>query len=294
MVKTKLEDKCHIPLEKLVEHLYLCLDGLNIMSIKMDKNYIKCLSQKRNEPDEFKECLNNVEKQSQQILTFLNQNSKCHSLHCIEGKSSKFVDISCLLKTNISFLEMDKYLIEIDKFINKLNHLYIVCNQSNDKTCLKRLIKNLSLLNDQILFVCEKIKPRKKIDTQFKMEKKIVSQEMLHQHLVHKIHQLNQVIDKELTQLKNQNKKTKLKKIKKKEQKLMKQENKLKKRNGKKSKSGCKPWQECWIKESGYDPQKDVQNIYYGFYDSCQTALHPLEGCNPKAAVYFAPPPQGF
>lgn len=68
---------------------------------------------------------------------------------------------------------------------------------------------------------------------------------------------------------------------------------KCKNQDGKK-KSDCKPWQLCWIKESGYNPMEDVHNIYYGFKDSCQTALHPLEGCDPSKAVYFAPPPAGF
>ena len=56
----------------------------------------------------------------------------------------------------------------------------------------------------------------------------------------------------------------------------------------------CQPHQLCWIDKSGYDPLKDVHNIYYGFNDSCQTALHPLEGCNPSSPVYFTPPPVGF
>lgn len=65
-------------------------------------------------------------------------------------------------------------------------------------------------------------------------------------------------------------------------------------------KQKCLPWKPCWIKESGYDPQKDVHNIYYGFFDACQTALHPLANswpfgsCDPSKPVYSAPPPAGF
>ena len=116
-----------------------------------------------------------------------------------------------------------------------------------------------------------------------KEEKKIIFQTLQHEKLLNKMKSLNKVINKELDNIIKEKKKNKKNK-------------KSKKRdlNNKTTKSKCKPWQECWIKESGYDPQKDVQNIYYGFYDSCQTALHPLEGCNPKAAVYFTPPPQGF
>ena len=68
-------------------------------------------------------------------------------------------------------------------------------------------------------------------------------------------------------------------------------------KNGKKGKgkqSNCKPWQLCWIKESGYDPSKDVHNIYYGHGEKCSTALGPNEGCNPHKPVYHVPPPLGF
>ena len=66
-------------------------------------------------------------------------------------------------------------------------------------------------------------------------------------------------------------------------------------KNGKTSKkSNCKPWQLCWIKESGYDPSQDVHNIYYGYGEKCSSALGPKEGCNPHKPVYHLPPPIGF
>lgn len=253
----------NISFEKLTEYL----KEINIKTSKLNLEYINCLNSDVNNIVNYEGCLNSINNHLEDLKNNLNNFCDLSIKNNEDNTIKNSRDISGNDKLN-KFYEEDLDVLEslCNKYRNELISRLKTCG--HDTSNIPQ-IKNTNECVYQINTLSKKI---------------LGCLDNSDSNLESKISLLERDVISSLNNLENKKSDNVSNCI----------DKKCKNKIRNKKKSGCKPWQLCWIKESGYNPLEDVHNIYYGFKDSCKTALHSLEGCNPSKPVYSLPPPAGF
>ncbi len=239
------------------------LKNMNDQTNNLNQHYMDCLQQGKSQGD-IEKCMHQV---SEDMSSFKNYLSDfCDSVTRSSSKPSLDIDMDKqILLSNICKQHKSSLLNILSNCgydRHKLDHKYPINTLDECKKTINSLVDKVNVCLSNI----------SNQDT-YLLDNKITS--------------LSNKIDQESTRSVSKNRK--------------KNNNKRKKRNTcknkkktKKKTNTCKPWQLCWIKKSGYDPQEDVHNIYYGFAEKCSTAMGGAAGCDPSKPVYHLPPPLGF